>query len=183
MSATDKVYILADSSLKAQILADTNELQVDNIPGTLATIAGYLDTEITAIKDVTDALPDAGALTTIAADAARLTAERAAVLTDWIDGERLDLLLDAIPTAAQVNAEMVDVMATDTHAEVGQGTPPATASYKQMMQYLFKNWRNKKTQDATTLELYNDAGDTVDQKSTLSDDGTDFTKGEMTTGA
>lgn len=48
------------------------------------------------IKTITDALPDAGALTTIATDAARLTAARAAVLTDWIDGGRLDLLLDAI---------------------------------------------------------------------------------------
>ena len=31
------------------ILEDTDELQTDDIPGTLATIAGYLDTEIAAI--------------------------------------------------------------------------------------------------------------------------------------
>jgi hypothetical protein len=31
------------------ILGDSNELQSDNIPGTLATIAGYIDTEITTI--------------------------------------------------------------------------------------------------------------------------------------
>lgn len=84
----------------AAILTDTNELQTDNIPGTLATIAGYLDTEIAAIKAVTDNLPDAGALTTIGTDTARLTAVRAAVLTDWIDGGRLDLLLDAIKVIA-----------------------------------------------------------------------------------
>jgi len=66
----------------------------------LDAVAGYIDTEVAAIKTVTDALPDSGALTTIAADAARLTAARAAVLTDWINGERLDLLLDAIPTTA-----------------------------------------------------------------------------------
>ncbi len=53
-------------------------------------------THLTLIKAVTDLLPDAGALTTIAADAARLTAARAAVLTDWIDAGRLDAILDAI---------------------------------------------------------------------------------------
>jgi hypothetical protein len=74
------------------ILVDTGT----TLPATLATIAGYLDTEIAAIKAVTDNLPDSGALTTIGTDTARLTAARAAVLTDWIDGGRLDLLLDAI---------------------------------------------------------------------------------------
>lgn len=55
---------------------------------------------LTLIKAVTDNLPDSGALTTIGTDAARLTAVRAAVLTDWIDAGRLDVLLDAIPTTA-----------------------------------------------------------------------------------
>ena len=80
----------------AAILTDTGA----TLPATLATIAGYLDTEIAAIKAVTDALPDAGALTTIDTNAARLTAARAQVLSDWIDGGRLDLLIDAIPTTA-----------------------------------------------------------------------------------
>lgn len=38
------------------ILADTNELQTDDIPGALATIAGYLDTEIAAILADTNEL-------------------------------------------------------------------------------------------------------------------------------
>jgi len=69
-----------------------------------ATRAGYLDelgaanipADVDAIKAVTDVIPDAGALTTIAADTARLTAARAGALTDLIDGGRLDLLVDAI---------------------------------------------------------------------------------------
>jgi hypothetical protein len=72
------------------IEADTNELQSD------WTNAGRLDVLLDAIKAVTDAIPDAGALTTIDTNTARLTAVRAAVLTDWINGGRLDLLLDAI---------------------------------------------------------------------------------------
>ena len=85
-------------------------------------------------------------------------------------------------TTAQVNAEMVDVMATDTHAELGQGTPPATATYAQMFGYLYKGWRNLKVAGGGTYELYNDAGDTVDQKATISDDDTDFTFTEFVTG-
>lgn len=53
-------------------------------------------TDVTAIKAVTDNLPDGGALTTIGTDTARLTAARAGALTDWINGGRLDLILDAI---------------------------------------------------------------------------------------
>jgi len=57
---------------------------------------GRLDLLLDAIKAVTDALPEAGALTTIGADTARLTAARAQAIDDWINGGRLDLLLDAI---------------------------------------------------------------------------------------
>lgn len=45
-----------------------------------------------------DGADDDATLNTIATDAARLTAVRAAVLTDWINGGRLDLLLDALQT-------------------------------------------------------------------------------------
>lgn len=91
--------------------------------------------------------------------------------------------LSTLATPAQVNAEMVDALSTDTYAEPGQGAPAATASLAAKVNYLYKAWRNKKTQTATTASLYNDAGDTVDQKSTDSDDGTTFTKGEMVSGA
>lgn len=57
------------------ILADTNELQTDDIPTTLATIASYIDTEVAAIKAVTDNLPDSGALTSIAQASALATVD------------------------------------------------------------------------------------------------------------
>lgn len=54
------------------IKAKTDNLPADpaddsDIDAQLATIAGYLDTEVAAIKTVTDALPDAGALNDLAA--------------------------------------------------------------------------------------------------------------------
>jgi hypothetical protein len=83
---------------------------------------------------------------------------------------------------AEVNAEVVDVLVTDTHAEVGQETPAATQSFLKMIQYLYKAWRNKTEVTATAYKLYDDAGTTVDQKSTLSDDSTTFTDTEKESG-
>ena len=48
--------------------------------------------------------------------------------------------------------------------------------------YLYKFLRNKITQDATTLKVYADDASTVDQKATVSDDGTTYTRGEIGTG-
>jgi len=82
----------------------------------------------------------------------------------------------------QGNAEVVDALATDTYAEPGQGAPAATATLAAKINYLYKSWRNRKTQTATTRSLYNDAGAVVDQVATDSDDGTTLVKGELGTG-
>lgn len=83
---------------------------------------------------------------------------------------------------ASVNTEVVDGLAVDTYAEPGQGAPAATTTLAAKINYLFKSWRNKKTQTSTTRSLYADDGTTVDQKATDSDDATTFTKGELGTG-
>lgn len=83
---------------------------------------------------------------------------------------------------ADINAELVDVMTVDTHAEPGQGAPPATATKLQMLQYLYKNWRNLSKQSATGKELYDDAGTMVDQKTTDSDAAGVYSKGEWVSG-
>lgn len=85
-------------------------------------------------------------------------------------------------TAAAVNAEVVDALNTDTYAEPGQGTPLATTSLAAKINYLYKNWRNRKTQTATEWALYNDDATTVDQKSTVSDNATTADKTEVITG-
>ena len=83
---------------------------------------------------------------------------------------------------ASVNAEVVDALATDTYAEPGQGAPAATASLKDKINYLYKAWRNKSTQTSSTYSLYADDTTTVDQKATVSDDGTTLTRAEVATG-
>jgi hypothetical protein len=85
-------------------------------------------------------------------------------------------------TEAQVNAEVVDALAVDTYAEPGQETPASTNTIEKKLSYVFKGFRNKLTQSTTEAHLYNDGGSVVDQKATVSDDGTTFTRGELATG-
>lgn len=80
---------------------------------------------------------------------------------------------------SEVNAEVVDVLETDTHAE-SASVPAATSSLKDKITYMFTLNRNKMTQTATTTTLRNDADSANISTSTVSDDGTTFTKGEHT---
>jgi len=115
---TQLAAIKAETAL---IVTDTNELQTDNIPGTLATIAGYLDTEIAAI------LADTGELQ-----------------TDWANGGRLDLLIDAIKaqtdlvTAARmgaltdwINGGRLDLLLDAIPTTAMRGTDNAATEAKQ----------------------------------------------------
>jgi hypothetical protein len=83
---------------------------------------------------------------------------------------------------ASINAEVLDVLATDTFAQPGQEAPAATATLKNMIAYLYKAWRNRSTQTSATYSLYADDATTVDQKATVADDGTTFSRGEIATG-
>lgn len=68
--ATAAALATVDSNVDA-ILVDTGT----DIPAALGAIAGYIDTEVAAIKTVTDNLPDSGALTSIAQASALATAQ------------------------------------------------------------------------------------------------------------
>lgn len=85
-------------------------------------------------------------------------------------------------SAAQVNAEVVDALATDTYAEPGQGTPGATISLATKINYLYAALRNKSTVTATEHKIFADDGTTVIVKRTLSDDATTFSSTELATG-
>ena len=82
----------------------------------------------------------------------------------------------------EVNAEVVDVLFTDTDAEPGAGAPGATISLADKIGFLYKAWRNRSTQTATVYSLYNDDATTVDHDATVSDDTTTADRGEMTAG-
>lgn len=79
---------------------------------------------------------------------------------------------------ASVNAEVVDTLVTDTYAEPGS-VPAATASLKDKIGWMEALARNKITQTSTTQTLRNDADSGNIATSTVSDDGTTFTRGEF----
>jgi len=137
----------------ADILADTNELQVDDYPTSIAAVKA--DTAAILVDTAVIGALGAG-LTAIPWNAA------------W---------------DAEVQSEVVDALNVDTYAEPGQETPAATNTLVKKIGYIFKFLRNKLTATATQISVYNDDGTTVGQKSTISDDATTFTRGEFGTGA
>lgn len=97
-------------------------------------------------------------------------------------------------SGATVAANLVDIeshtddiaailaLLDDARTEPGQGAPPVNPDLATKIDYLYKAWRNKKDNGGGVLKLYADDGTTVDQKCTITDDGTTFTAGEMATG-
>jgi hypothetical protein len=141
-------------------------------------VLGLAAGSVTAAVVATGAV-DADALATDAVNEIR-----DAILSDSTPfaGANIDAATSSRATPAQVNAEVLDVMNVDTFTEPGSGAPGVNISIFAKINYLYKAWRNRKVQDATTWELYDDAGTTVHQKATLSDDGTDFEKAEIVSG-
>jgi hypothetical protein len=98
--------------------------------------------------------------------------------TNELQSDDIPTLIAALPTASEINAEMVDVMEVDTHAQPSS-VPAATTTYQNMLTYAFTLGRNKMTQTATTTLLRNDADSATIGTSTVSDDATTFTKGKF----
>ncbi len=131
-------------------------------------------------------------------DWAALSSDVTAVLADT--GTTLPTQISANLTAINSNATAIGVVGSDTvvirsdtlavrallddaRGEPGQGAPPVNPDAMTKIDYLYKNWRNRKTQTSDTFSLYADDATTVDQKATISDDATTGEKGEIATGA
>lgn len=161
-NAVDTYEILAirkDGNV-ATILADTNDIQT-RIPAAL--VSGRIDASVGAM---------AANVMTAAAAASDLTTELQNGLATAAALATVDGIVDSI-------LALLD----DARTEPGQGAPPVNPDMATKIDYLYKAWRNKKEQTATLLTIYADNGTTADHKSTVSDDGTTFTAGEMATGA
>jgi len=89
----------------------------------------------------------------------------------------------ALASGAQTNVTTAVIAGVNTaRSEPGQGAPAANASLGGKIDYLYKWVRNRKTQTATLLNLYNDDAATIDQKAVVSNNGTTSEKGEIATG-
>jgi hypothetical protein len=127
----------------------------------------------------------------VKADTAATLADTGELQTDWANGGRLDLifdtiaadtttdiptLIDALPTAAEINAEVVDALNVDTYAEP-TGVPPATDTLVNKIGRVYQALRNKVTVTATVKTFTDNAGDGLWVKS-VTDDGTTYTEAE-----
>lgn len=101
----------------------------------------------------------------------------AAIQADEIAADAIGAAELAADALAEINSEMLDVMATDTHTEL-TSCPAATASYSTMLKYLYMLGRNKITEASGTQLLLRDDGLTTACTFTTSDNGTTFTRGE-----
>lgn len=96
----------------------------------------------------------------------------------------LTLSDDARIDTSQINAEISDVMKTDTISEMSQQAPPSTPTFEEALMYLYMAIRNRLDIDTTATdfkEFYNDAG-TVIWKKAVTDDGTIYSEAEGVTG-
>lgn len=90
--------------------------------------------------------------------------------------------VDTIDNFLDTEVAAILALLDDPRGEPGQGAPPVNPDLATKIDYLYKAWRNRSTQTATTYSLYADNGTTVDQKATVSDNGTLYDRGEIATG-
>jgi hypothetical protein len=143
--------------------------------GTPANLGGgaTLAQNLSDIEAQTDDIGAAGAgLTALASQASVNT------IDDFLDTE-IAAILAAVDTETAAILALLD----DARAEPGQGAPPVNPDLATKIDYLYKFLRNKVTQTSTLMSVYADDGATIDHKSTVSDDGTTYTRGEFVTGA
>lgn len=150
----------------------------DVTSGTTMTVAAGVG-EARVVSMANDTLT-AAAIASAAIDADSIASNAitaAKIATDAVDADAL-----AADALAEIKTQVVSALSTDTYAEPTQGAPAATTTLAAKINYLYKAWRNKKTQTSTDWKLFADDTTTVDQKATVSDDGTTTTVGEVTTG-
>lgn len=190
--AADAVVEIQSGLATASALA-TAQASIDDVPtnAELATALGTADDAVLAqvalVKAKTDNLPSdpADQSLIIAATDALVTlindvptnAELATALAAADDAVLAAIAALNNLSAAQINAEVVDALATDTYAEP-TGPPAATASLKDKIGWLAILARNKVTQSATEQKVRNDADSADIATATVSDTGSVFTRGE-----
>ena len=187
-----------DSDIDTQLAAIAAYLDTE-----VAAILAAVDTEVAAIKTKTDYLPGA---TAGSAGGVFIAGSNAATTVDFtgnLSGSvgsvtgAVGSVTGAVGSVtgnvggnvagsvgslaaqakADVNAEAVDALATDTYAELG-AVPAATASLKDKITWLYMLARNTRLTTASADKVRNDANSSDIGTSALSDDGTTFTRGE-----
>jgi hypothetical protein len=179
-----------DPPTRAELTTDTNSvLSILGTPAGLnvsADIAANQTDLNTIISDLANSTDGLGALKTLidAVQAAvdgqnDLSSADIATALATYDGPtkaEMDAALTALNdlSAAEVNAEVVDVVRTDTATELS-AVPGASPDLHSMIQFLYMALRNKVDVTSSAKEIHDDAGVVLATKS-LSDDGTTYSE-------
>ena len=164
---------------------------------TLQTDLATVDSNVDAILvDTGTTLP--ASISTIDTNVDAILVDTNELQTDWANGGRLDNILDARAaessisalndiSTADVNAQVVDVIRTDTIAEMSQGAPPLAPTLAQMVNYLYRQMvRNEIRVDTNTAnqqQIIADDGTTILYEKGLTNASNVTTIGEAQTGA
>jgi len=177
-SINERIKTIDDHDLVTKIpgvitAAGPTKAEMDTAHGLLATPA-QVATALTNYDAPTKAEMDTAhaLLATPAQVATALTNYDAPTKAEMDAGHAL------LATPAQVNAQVLDVLNVDTFGE-SSSVPAATSSLVDKIKWLCTLARNKIIQTATTTTVYADNGTTSIATSTVSDDGTTFTRGEL----
>ena len=131
---------------------------------------------VEAIKAKTDNLPASPA-----AIGSEMALTDGAITSAKYDGTTAKPTVNDI-SSTDVNTEVSDVLKVDTVSEMAQGAPPVDPTFEQILNYIYRQLRNKVETTSTETATYDDSGTTKLFKAQLSDDGTTFTKGELISG-
>jgi hypothetical protein len=151
------------------------------------TIDDFLDTEVAAIKAKTDQLSFTGG-GNVQADVQEIDANvihpiaLAAILSYYATNGYLPNVAgvngvtfpSTVPSAAQVNAEVVDALSTDTYAQP-TGVPVPTDSLANKLGRLHQALIGELTVTSTALTFYTHGGSAL-WKKTVADDGTTYSE-------
>lgn len=160
--------IASDAITDAKVASDVTIASVTGSVGSVVGLTpGNLDVAVStrASQTSVDDLPTSAELATALGSSDDATLSAIAALNNL--------------SAAQVNAEVLDVLNVDTFAELS-APPAATSSLRAKLTWLFMWARNRSTQTSTERKLYADDATTVVGTEAVSDDGTTYSKGEAT---
>jgi len=156
--------------------ADKLQVHADEITAGLITAAAIATNAIDADAVAADAVSEIQSGLATAAALATVDGIVDAILVDT--DTTIPGLIGALNnlSAAEVNAEVLDVLNVDTFAEPS-GVPAATATLATKLGYLFMALRNQVTVTASKKTFFDDGGSAEWEKD-LSDDGTTYTETE-----
>lgn len=173
MDATNaKGYYLVDLA-QAETNADTLLFSAKSATAGVVVIASPATVFTTPASFSSDVVQTGDSFVRLGAPAGASVSADIVTLDNFIDTEMAATLAAAVAILAMLD---------DARAEPGQGAPPVNPDAMTKLDYIYKSWRNLKTNDGTTTKLFADDGVTVDQKQATSQAAGTVTKAEWITG-